>query len=224
LTAGVQEGNLLGVTRSHNHEHFNPSTFNSAVAIGMVLVALFLQPGCRRHEAEQGGTNLPRLDATDLTGNPVDPIYGITNRAVVLVFVDAECPISNRYAPEIRRLYTRFGPRGMRFWLVYPNRDLSVQGIRQHTTDFKLDCGVLLDQHHTLVHRAKVKVTPEVAVFAAEGRLVYRGRLDDRYVAFHETRPEATHHDLEEALGAILEAKPIPTAITQATGCAIPDL
>jgi hypothetical protein len=39
----------------------------------------------------------------------------------VLVFVRTDCPISNRYAPELRRLQDRFAPRGMAFWLVYPD-------------------------------------------------------------------------------------------------------
>ena len=39
----------------------------------------------------------------------------------VLIFVSTDCPVSNRYAPEITRLLEEFSPRGVRFQLVYPN-------------------------------------------------------------------------------------------------------
>ncbi len=39
----------------------------------------------------------------------------------VLVFVSTDCPISNRYAPEITRLHAEFAAKGVRFRLVYPN-------------------------------------------------------------------------------------------------------
>ena len=35
-------------------------------------------------------------------------------RRSVLLFVSTDCPISNRYAPELRRLRERFAPRGRR--------------------------------------------------------------------------------------------------------------
>ena len=30
----------------------------------------------------------------------------------VLIFISTDCPISNRYAPEIKRLHDEFAPKG----------------------------------------------------------------------------------------------------------------
>jgi hypothetical protein len=71
---------------------------------------------------------------------------------------------------------------------------------------------------------AHASVTPEAAVFVPEGsklREVYRGRIDDRYIAFGQERPQATHHDLENAIRAILANQPISPAVGAPVGCSI---
>src|SRR5438045_1118735 len=92
--------------------------------------------------------------AIDLSGKPINPLSKMTNKAVVLIFVSSECPISNRYAPEIRRLHKEFSSEGIKFWLIYPNADDSSAAIRQHTNDYKFACLVLRDPGHVLVKRA----------------------------------------------------------------------
>jgi hypothetical protein len=49
---------------------------------------------------------------TDLTGNTVQPISEQTS---VFLFTRTDCPISNRYAPEVRRIHDRFAPKGTAF-------------------------------------------------------------------------------------------------------------
>jgi hypothetical protein len=54
--------------------------------------------------------------------------------------------------------------------------------------------------------------------------MVYRGRIDDRYVDFGKTRPAPTNRDLERVLEAILAGKSLSSETTPAVGCFIPDL
>ena len=54
--------------------------------------------------------------------------------------------------------------------------------------------------------------------------LVYRGRIDDRYVDFGNTRARATQHDLRQALDAVLSGEPVANPRTKAVGCFIADL
>jgi hypothetical protein len=61
-------------------------------------------------------------------------------------------------------------------------------------------------------------------VFDARGDLVYRGRIDDRFVELGRERPAATKHDLEEALALTLAGKPVAPSTTLAFGCFISDL
>ena len=77
------------------------------------------------------------------------------------------------------------------------------------------------DPQHALVKKAKAQVTPEAAVFSATGRLLYHGRIDNRYVDFGRDRPEATERDLENVLQAISEGKTSGFVSKPAIGCYI---
>jgi hypothetical protein len=141
----------------------------------------------------------------------------------VLVFTTTDCPISNRYAPEIQRLAEQFSGR-VRFTLVYPVPSDTDAMIREHGKKFGFAIAWQRDDRQTLVTQTGVTVTPEVAVIDAAGRQLYRGRIDDRYIAFGKDRPQPTVRDLERSLEAIVAGKPVPVAQTQAIGCFISDL
>jgi hypothetical protein len=177
--------------------------------------------GAQPEGALQPGTTM-RL--ADLANRPVNPFDTATPASAFLfVFVSTDCPISNRYAPEIRRLSDTASARGVRFWLVYPNASDSPDHIRQHLREYAYPPSVLRDPDHRLVKRAGITVTPEAAVYDAAGQLTYRGRIDDRYVRLDLVRPSATSHDLHAALMATLAGIPVVNRFTQAVGCFVAD-
>ena len=142
----------------------------------------------------------------------------------VLIFVSIDCPISNRYAPEIKRLYDQFSPQGVRFRLVYPNRLDSAPAIEKHLAEFSFPAIAERDPQHSLVRMTGATITPEAAVLDRQNRVLYLGRIDDRFVELGSERPRAAHHDLQNALRASLAGKPIEPARTQAVGCFIADM
>jgi hypothetical protein len=162
--------------------------------------------------------------ANDLDGRPVDPLVQSAGRVVVLTFVRADCPISNRYAPTLREIQGRFAPRGVCFYLVYPDPHATPDEIRGHVAQYDFGMPPLLDPDHALVKLARATVTPEAAVFDRRGKLVYRGRIDDRHVEFGKSRPAPTTHDLEDAIAAALANETVPVTTTEAVGCFIADL
>jgi hypothetical protein len=165
-----------------------------------------------------------RLTVEQLNGGPVDPFAASPGtRATVFLFTSTECPISNRYAPELRHIVAAFGPRGVAFRLVYPDPSDGKVEIRQHMEAFGLGAvEALRDPRHALVKRVKASVTPEAAV-VVDGVLKYRGRIDDRYVELGLERPAPTTHDLADALTAVLAGRPVDPPTTQAVGCFIAD-
>jgi hypothetical protein len=82
---------------------------------------------------------------------------------------------------------------------------------------------VLRDPRHALVKLATVTVTPEAAVYDRQRVLVYRGRIDDRYVSLGVERPAATQHDLQDALSATLGGQRVRQPTAPAVGCFISD-
>jgi hypothetical protein len=160
-----------------------------------------------------------------LSGAPVDALQAPTGtKAIVFLFTSTDCPISNRYAPEVKRVVGEFAGKGVVFRLVYPNPADQAATIHEHMTAFSYAGAMeaLRDPAHALVKFAKATITPEAAVVVA-GRVVYRGRIDDRYVDLGLERPSPTQHDLADALAAVLAGKPVPHPTTQAVGCFIAD-
>lgn len=163
----------------------------------------------------------------DLQGREVEPLTGTSARATVFVFTRTDCPISNRYAPELQRIYHEFASRSVAFWLIYVDPEQSADEIRRHLNEYAYPFGALRDPRHEFVHLTGVRVTPEAAVFVSEGgqaRMVYRGRIDDKYVGLDQERPQPTTHDLENILRQIVEGNQVETETTRAVGCFISDL
>ena len=157
----------------------------------------------------------------DLDGRVVDVLNASPARVVVVIFIRTDCPISNRYAPEVQRLASRFESDGLRFFLVYPDPDETPALIRKHLQDYHYSLKALRDPTQALVKKAGARVTPEAAVFSAAGQVLYHGRIDNRYVDFCRDRPEATERDLENVLQSISQGKNTRFVSKPAVGCYI---
>jgi hypothetical protein len=156
----------------------------------------------------------------DPGGRAVTP-HDHVGPATVLVFTAVDCPISDRYAPEVRRLAARFAAAGVRFWIVYANAGEKAAAARAHAEAFGYGLPIALDTRAALADRAGASVTPEAAVFDQRGVLRYRGRIDDRYLDFGVDRLTPTTHELDEALAAVLAGREVARPVVPAVGCAI---
>ena len=165
------------------------------------------------------GAAAPAPLLRDLDGALRQPLAAGTSRGVALLFIGDDCPISNSYAPEINRLAARCSAQNIKFYLVNTDTSTSVDAVKKHGRDYGLLAPTLLDPAHALVHYAHATVTPEAVVYAPNGDLVYRGRIDNRYVGFGKARLQATTHDLRAALDAFSAHKPVAHRETPAVGC-----
>lgn len=166
----------------------------------------------------------PSLKFRDLHGRVTDP-FSSQARARVFLFVRTDCPITNRYAPELQRLASQFKKQGVDFWLVYPDLTEKPESIEKHIDQYQFPGKALFDPKHQLVALAHATVAPEAAVFDVAGRLTYHGRIDDRYVDIGKSRPGGPQtHDLEEAITDTLSGKPVPHPQTHAIGCSLADI
>lgn len=167
-------------------------------------------------------------ESVDLEGHSVNPFPKRAEPTVVWLFVRCDCPISNRYAPEIKRLSDDFAAQGIPLWLVYCDPDEDAETVRKHQAEYSLAGKVILDHKQDLAKLAAISVTPEavVAVYTAPGQwsAVYRGRIDNLFVDFGRERPQATRSDLRLAVSAALAQKKVEQPMTTAIGCPLPPL
>ena len=196
-----------------------------------VLLAASFALGAAGNRAVAGSS----VRLMNLAGQPVDPFADVKAKIFVFLFVRADCPISNRYAPEVGRLVQEFASSTVSFTLVYVDPSESSDRIREHMREYGYHVQAARDNDHVLVKMIGAKVTPEAAVFVrgpigasrnsvGTERMVYRGRIDDQYVDFGKTRPAPTTHDLEDVLQAIVQGRTVIPQTTRAVGCFIQDL
>src|SRR5262249_12435740 len=106
---------------------------------GLLFVALLLGPG----EAAAGekpalalGDKVPnRTSPRDLRGNRRALHDFKNNKAIVLVFLGAECPVSNLYAPGLIALEKKYRPKQVQFLAIYPNEHEDLDRIARHSYD-----------------------------------------------------------------------------------------
>ena len=166
----------------------------------------------------------PGITISDINGKLQRPFQPKEKGASVIFFITHDCPISNRYAPEIHRICDQYAGRAGCF-LAYVDPLLQTAQVAKHVADFQHgDYPALIDRDHLLVKAAGATVTPEVAVILPGGKLAYRGRIDNRYVTWGTARNEATEHDLRTALDTVLQGHVVAEPRTKAVGCYITPL
>ena len=179
----------------------NPLLVPMSRTTTLALVA-FLATALRMHAAS--GWELPGTDGRAHSSRDLGQA-----KATVLIFMATDCPISNRYAPLLHRIETEYGPRGIAFLAVFSGPGTKLETVRQHLIEYSLAMPGLVDTTDSLARQTGARATPEVVVLSPGGAELYRGRIDNQYVAWGKTRNEATVSDLLNALDSILASKPI---------------
>lgn len=172
------------------------------------------------------------LGVTTLDGRAVDPFAlrdgpsGLRRetaaRALVFVFVRPDCPVSNRYVPELNRLHAAYHARGIRMYVVYAGAGEGRDALRAHHAEYGLRVPALVDPDLALAGASGATVTPEAAVFdrgPGGATLVYRGRIDDRAERPGVWRPVAATRDLDDVLARLARGEHAAPLRTRAYGC-----
>lgn len=158
----------------------------------------------------------------DLNGVLLRPLSNHGQKASLFLFVTTDCPIVNAYAAEMERICAVYKRKGISSYLVYTDNLQSAREDRHHAVAFKLRTATSLrDAKHLLVKRFGAEITPQAAVALPDGRCVYLGRIDDRFVDFGKARYRPTTHELRDALDAVLSGRRPAPAAGRAIGCYI---
>ncbi len=190
-----------------------------AVAVGLSLIG----PAESAETRGTSGGKVAAIVVKNLAGTVVQPLADSGQKATVFFFVMHQCPVANGFAPEIGRITSEYSAKGMRCFVVYVESDLTPEQARKHARDYGYLSDALLDPQHLLVRASGATISPEAAVLSPAGKILYRGRIDDRVADFGKRRAEPTRRDLRLALEAILAGKPVSARLTKAVGCYIPE-
>jgi hypothetical protein len=138
------------------------------------------------------------------------------SKATVFVFSSMECPIASRYVPRLKHIAAEFAAKGVSFFLVNANPADDATRLAQWGKDRKITLPLVKDDKTRLADWLGVNATPEVAVVSSDGKVVYRGRIDDNV-----DEDKVTRHDLTDALEDVLAGIPVRRPRALPFGCAI---
>ncbi len=138
------------------------------------------------------------------------------DKPVVLFTLATECPICQKYAGLLSTLVAAY-PQ-IQFVGVYTKWEDPAL-IQPFIDGYGLNFPMALDPAHRLIRQLKTEVTPEAFLIAPDGKILYRGSINDWFVGLGKYRTVVTEEYLKDALDAYLAKKPIAKSQTKAIGC-----
>src|SRR3954463_4975489 len=111
-----------------------PNTRTTSPLAAATVAALFLAAG---FIVADSGCSDSSLRVQDLDGKPFNLQKASEGRVHVAVFTRSDCPISNRFAPEVRSLCDNFRSKGVAFYLIYVDPNEKPDAIRDHLRQYE---------------------------------------------------------------------------------------
>ena len=157
---------------------------------------------------------LPGFSVLDMRGHLQQYRPG-RDKVTVVIFFSTRCPMSNAFNHRRNLLYHDYRNR-VRFLVIDPNSNESIEEVRTYARDVGFDFPVYMDSDNKVANLLGARNTTETFVFDAKGLECYRGYIEDA------PNPErTTKQGLRLAIDAALAGRPVVTPETRGIGCAI---
>jgi peroxiredoxin/cytochrome c553 len=157
----------------------------------------------------------------DAAGKPCS-LYDLKDKkAIVVVFLSFECPVSTSYSSALAELAKTYRDKQVAFVAVNSSDDGDAAQIAKQAAEFKLPFPVFKDENFRAADAFKADTVPSAFVLDHNFVLRYRGRIDNGYYARLKKNSRTTRFDLREALDEVLAGKAVSEPATKPIGCAI---
>ncbi|MEK6477353.1 redoxin domain-containing protein [Catalinimonas sp. 4WD22] len=143
------------------------------------------------------------------------------DQGAVLLFLDPDCPVSQKYGATIRKLSRKFEEKGIQTIAIYPVVNIDEDKVNTFANEYQYEFTHLLDPQMELTKSIQASVTPEAYLLDSKGEVIYHGAIDNWYYALGRYRRVVTRHFLKDAVSAYLQHEPITQKETEAIGCMI---
>ncbi len=195
-----------------------------ALGLGIAVLPWLQGPswlqGSRGGEGGSVGKTIAAFTLKDTVGQSVSLSGAKDAKAVVVVFLGTQCPLSNQFLPRLAELHKEFAPKGVQFLGINANHQDSPSRIAEHAQKRELPFPVLRDEGNKLADQFGARRTPEAFVLDGQRVIRYQGRVDDQF-GINVQRPAPTRRDLAEALQEVLAGNKVSVAATPVAGCII---
>ncbi|HEX4143870.1 MAG TPA: redoxin domain-containing protein [Pirellulales bacterium] len=141
-------------------------------------------------------------------------------KAVVVVFLGAECPIAKLIGPRLAELADRYEDKGVAFIGIDSNAQDSLADIARYVHEHKIEFPILKDPGNVVADLFGAVRTPDAFVLDASRTIRYRGMIDNQHAVGY-SRPAATENYVADALDQLLAGKEVSRPATEPAGCFI---
>ena len=170
------------------------------------------------------GSIAPDFALTDVvTGNTVrrDDFRG--GKALLVLFICTHCPYVKHIEKGLAALGKDYAGKALGILAISSNDvtthpDDSPAGLKKQAETFGFVFPYLYDETQAVAHDYKAACTPDIFLFDADLRLVYRGQFDSSRTG---NGIPVTGEDLRAALDAVLDGQPVPADQRPSIGCNI---
>jgi hypothetical protein len=142
----------------------------------------------------------------------------LNNSPTVLVFLNVECPICQKYQGEYSQIMKRH-PESYFAFVLCGQQDLQAvkSFLAYDSIPLKL---AYLDKDFRMAKTFKAKITPQ-AVIIKDHQTVYSGKLDDRFENLGSSKASASINYVDNALFSLAKNEKVKISHTEAVGCFI---
>jgi peroxiredoxin len=134
----------------------------------------------------------------------------------LVVFMSAQCPVVKAYADRINALVKDYQAKGITVIGMNSNATESLDYVKSNMTERSYSFPMLIDKGNVIADKFGATVTPEVYLFDKDGKLVYRGAIDN-----DRSGESITARPLQDAVDATIAGKAVAKTETKAFGCSI---
>ncbi len=170
------------------------------------------------------GTKAPDFDLPDVvSGRKVSRQAAAGPQGLLAMFLSRHCPFVKHVQEELAAIGREYAGRGIGIVAISANDPVShpedsPEKLAEQARTVGFDFPYLFDESQDIARAYDAQCTPDFFLYDGQGRLVYRGQLDD-------SRPgneaPVTGRDLRAALDALLSGTPIPVDQRPSIGCNI---
>ena len=173
------------------------------------------------------GAAAPEFKATDSNGN-AESLDQYRGKYVVLEWHNQGCPYTRKHytSGNMQSLQKEWTAKGV-VWLTVissaPGEQGYVTGSQENSYLSRMHAvptAVLLDSDSKVARMYSAKTTPQMVVIDPGGKVIYDGAIDDRPTDDPGDVKGAKNY-VNEALGAAMAGKPVPTPYTRPYGCSV---
>jgi len=170
------------------------------------------------------GSQAPDFALRDVvSGKTVSRKDVAASKGMLVMFICRHCPFVKHVQDELARIGRDYVDRGIGIVAISSNDvashpEDSPTKLAYQAQELQFNFPYLFDESQEVARAYDAQCTPDLFLYDSDGKLVYRGQLDD-------SRPgndiPVTGKDLRGALDALIAGRAIPTEQRPSIGCNI---